>query len=188
MVAFVVCLAITGCGSSTKVADGSLTSATKPAPANPEQALYDQIRSGTYQIGAAVDAIEEVRKTAREIASREKGDTQKALLTIEAHLNDAGEALSDFGDEPVTFEEFKKDFAAQDDKRLKAIDAGNESLNDLRDAQDILGDLLDSHPPEPENTELNNADSALDGCLQAVEDAIKAMGGKVVDPDTSDGK
>ncbi len=157
----------------------------KPAaPKDPDQALFDQIRSGAYQIGSAIDAIESVRKTTKEIASREAGATQKALVMITSQLDAAGKALVEFSDEPPTFEEFKKNFSAQDERRLKAIDAANESLNDLRDAQDIVGDLLDSHPPEPENTELDNADSDLEECVQAVQDAIKAMGGKVNSPDS----
>jgi hypothetical protein len=177
------CIIVLGCskaGSETKV-DAKKTGPT--APIDPDHALYDQVRSGAYQINSAIDAIEEARKTSRDIAAREGGKTQKALLQIASSLDDAGKALADYGDDPPSFEEFKKNFAAQDDHRLKAIDAANKSLDALGDAQDTLSDLLDSHPPEPENTELSNADSALYDCVQTVEDAVKAMGGKVASPD-----
>lgn len=148
-------------------------------PADPERALFEQVRSGTYQINAAMDSIEEARKTAKEMAARETGQTQHALLTIASNLDDAGGTLSDFADDPPPIEKFKSDFATQDDRRLKAIDGANDALDAVHDAQDLVEALLKSNPPEPEKTQLSEADSALDGCVEAVEDAIKTMGGKV---------
>jgi hypothetical protein len=150
---------------------------------DPDQTLYDEVRSGAYQISAAVDAIEGVRKTSRDIALHQSGKTQKTLLSVADILDDAGKALADYGEDPPPFAQFKQNFAAQDDRRLKAIDAANEAVDDLLDAQDTLGQLIDSNPPEPINTQLNEADSALDDCVQAVKDAIKAMGGKVASAD-----
>jgi hypothetical protein len=173
------CLALSGCSKAGSQSADAQVVKKAAAPVDPDRALYDQVRSGAYQISSAVDAIEAVRKTARDMASQQQGATQKALSAIATSLDDAGKALADFGDDPPAFEEFKKNFAAQDDRRLKAIDAANQSLSDLGDAQDTLSDLLDSHPPEPENTALTNADSALDDCVQTLEDAVKAMGGKV---------
>jgi len=175
----VAILGVCGCSKEAPHDPNATGSAKESIPSDPDQALYNQVRSGAYQIGTAVDSIEDVRKTAREIASREKGDTHKALLEVAEHIDDAGQSLADFSEDPPAFDEFKKNFAAQDEKRLKAIDGANEALGDLHDAQDVVGDLLDSHPPEPENTQLTNADSALDDCIQSVESAIKTMGGKV---------
>lgn len=176
--ALAVLLSLTGCSKT-----GSPASAAPPRkaslPADPDQAMYDSVRSGAYQISTAIDSIEEVRKAVRGIAARETGKTQQTLLQLAGDLDDAGKALADFGDDPPPFDQFKKSFATQDDRRLKAIDAANDSLGDLQDAQEVMSTLLDSHPPEPENTELNRADSDLDDCAQAVEDAITAMGGKV---------
>jgi hypothetical protein len=177
------CLAVLGCSKagSEVVAESKVT---KPAaPADPDQALYDQVRSGAYQVSSAIDSIEEVRKISRTIAGHQQGATQKALLEIAASLDVAGTALADYGDEPPPFEEFKKNFAAQDDRRLKAIAAANRSLSSLEDAQDTLSDLLESHPPEPDKTELTKADSALEDCAQTLEDAVKAMGGRVPSAD-----
>jgi ABC-type transporter Mla subunit MlaD len=126
-----------------------------------------------------MDAIESAHGTAKEMAAREKGVTQQALQAIAGYLDDAGGTLSDFADDPPTFEKFKADFAAQDDRRLKAISAANDSLEALQDAQVLIDKLLDSKPPEPEKSQLENADSELDGCVDAVKDAIKTMGGKV---------
>ena len=176
-------LLICGCGHEQSKPTAIAKPTTPAAPADPVQALYDKVRSGSYQISTAIDSIEEVRKATKEIASREQGNTHQALMTITGQLDEAGKALADYGVDPPTFDEFKKDFATQDDRRLKAIDAANEALDDLRDAQDLLGDLLDSHPPEPEGTQLDQADSSLEECVQGVEDAIQSMGGKVNSPD-----
>lgn len=175
------CLAVIGCAKTNSPVAANAESTKAAIPADPDQALYDQVRSGAYQISSAIDSIEAVRKTSREIAAREQGKTQAALLEIASSLDDAGKALADYGDDPPPFDEFKKNFSAQDDKRLKAIDAATESLSDIGDAQDTLSDLIDSHPPEPEKTELGSADSALEDCAQTVMDAIKAMGGKVTE-------
>jgi hypothetical protein len=191
LLGFLVASALIGCSNGSHPADRS-AKAEQANPVSPEQALYDQVRSGAYQISAAIDSIEDVRKTMREMASREAGATQKAHLTITGDLDDDGTALADFGDDPPTFNEFKKNFAAQDDRRLKAIDAANESLDDLHDAQDVVGDLLDSLEHQdagvPQKAQLDHADTVLDGCVEGVEGAIKAMGGKVTSTDSGDGK
>lgn len=179
MLGLFVFLAISGCSKSLPHDDTSVLAAKPAAPVDPEHALYEQVRSGAYQISSAIDSIEDVRKTAKQMASHQAGSTKKALLTIEKGLDDAGDALSDYSDDPPPFDEFKKEFAVQDDRRLKAIAAGTASLVALNNAQDLLDDLIDSHPPEPMKTELDNADSAMDECIQAVEEAVKAMGGKV---------
>ena len=176
---------ISGCAHQDAKPIASPKQTAPSAPADPVQALYDKVRSGSYQISTAIDSIEEVRKAAKEIASKETGNTRQALLTISGQLDEAGKVLADYGVDPVAYEEFKKDFAGQDDRRLKAIDAANEALDDLRDAQDLLGDLLDSHPPEPEGTQLDNADSSLEECVQTVEDSVRALGGKVKSPNDS---
>ncbi len=148
-------------------------------PTDPDKALYEQVRSGNYQINAAIDSIEEARKTAKQMAGREKGDTQHALQTIAGFLDKAGSNLADFADEPPSFEEFKADFKAQDENRLKAIDQATKSLDLLGDAQDVVESLLTSKPPEPEKSQLESSDTALDGCIASLEEAIRAMGGKV---------
>ncbi len=84
---------------------------------------------------------------------------------------------------PPPFDQFKKLFAAQDDRRLRAIAAANDSLDDLSDAQDIVGELQDSKPAPPPQIagQLADAGSDLDDCAQAVTEAIKTMGGKVTE-------
>ena len=175
---------ICGCGHPEVKPVPAARQPVSTEPTDPVQALYDKVRSGSYQISSAIDAIEEVRRATKDIAARETGNTHEALLTIAGQLDGAGKVLADYGVDPPSLDDFKKDFAGQDDHRLKAIDASNEALDDLRDAQDLLGDLLDSHPPEPEGTQLDNADSSLEECVQTVEDAIKALGGTVRSPDS----
>lgn len=180
-VAVTVLLALAGCGKQPASAVPQASKSTTPA--DPDQALYDQVRSGAYQIGSAIDSMEDVRKTVREIAASQSGKTQQALLQIAGDLDDAGKSLADFGDDPPPFDQFKKLFAAQDDRRLRAIAAANDSLDDLSDAQDIVGELQDSKPAPPPQIagQLADAGSDLDDCAQAVTEAIKTMGGKVTE-------
>ena len=176
-----VCLMIVmaGCTKPNVSVPKTDVSGQKIPPSDPVKALYEKVRSGHYQLSAAIDSIEEVHKTTKGIAAKEEGDTKRALLTVVSELEDAGKTLTDFSDDPPSLEDFKKDFAAQDEDRLKAIDSANEALDDLEDCQDLVSDLLNSHPPEPEKTMLMQADESLNGCVQSVSDAIKALGGKV---------
>ncbi len=174
-----ICLGCSSGGAS--VAEPTPSKVLKKAspPTDPDRALYEQIRSGIYQINAAMDAIEETRKTAKKMAGRELGETQSTLNAIAKILDTVGENLSEFASDPPEFDKFKADFAAQDERRLKAITVANESLGDLYDAQDLVEKLLSSKPPEPEKTQLEDADATMDDCISGVEEAVKAMGGKV---------
>ena len=179
-----LCLFCLGCHSGGSKDTPPTSQAAVPkagAPTDPDKALYEQVRSGSYQISAAIDTIEETRKSMKDMASRQSGQTQRVIMSVASMLDKAGSRLAEYGDEPPTFEKFKADFSAQDDRRLKAIDAAGLALDDLNDAQDLVEKLIVTKPPEEEKNKLEDADSALDGCTAAVADAIKAMGGKVED-------
>jgi len=182
-IAICFCLVCLGCHSNESKPNDSGTKATTKAtvPTDPDKALYEQMRSGAYQISAAIDTIEETRKTMKDMASRQTGQTQRVIMTVASILDKAGSRLAEYGDAPPTFEKFKADFSAQDDRRLKAIDAAGLALDDLNDAQDVVEKLIDTKPPEEEKSKLEDADASLDSCTAAVADAIKAMGGKVED-------
>jgi len=182
--AWLLCLiCLIGCSKSPNPPSVASVPVKAEVPSDPVQRLYEQMRSASYQIGTSLDSIEEVRKTAKDLAEHQEGLTKAALVAVGKKADAAGKLLADFGSEPPTLEQFKSDFAAQDERKLEAIDAADEALDDLLDAQDVVGDLLDSHPPDPAGSQLDEADDALDAGIQAIQDAIKTMGGRVTASD-----
>ena len=182
--ALLLCLVcLVGCSKPATTQSVSTAPAKAEVPKDPVQRLYEQMRSASYQIGASLDAIEEIRKTAKEMAAQQAGLTKEALTAVGVKVDAAGKLLAEFGSEPPALEQFKSDFAAQDERKLETIDAANEALDDLLDAQDVVGDLLDSHPPDPAGSQLDETDSSLETAVQAIQDAIKTMGGRVTASD-----
>src|SRR5580698_1184853 len=104
------CLVVCGCGARPEVTTGPQAVPKPSAPKDPERALYEKVRSGAYQINAAIDSIEEVRKTTKDLAAHELGQTHEALMSIAKSVSDAGETIADYGADPPTFEQFQKDF------------------------------------------------------------------------------
>lgn len=181
-------LVVLGCGSSHKseVATTAPATETKDTtlPADPEDALYEQFKTGRYQINAAVDAIGEAVKIAKPMSMSAGGSAGEALTEVSDMLDDAGSSLVEHNDDPPSLEDFKKDFPAQDEERLKSIAAASEALRTLRDAQGTVGDL-EANVPADFKADLLKLDDGIGEATDALEEAIKAMGGKVP-PDEDD--
>ena len=174
---FLVCVSI-GCGRG---AAPSASSAAPPAPrppADPAAVLFENMRTANNDIDVALGDLEEGMKKAKALAPVAGGDAGKALNNVATFLNSGGEALSDCDDPAASLDEFKKDFSAQDENRLKSIDAAIGALQQVDSANFVLDDLADSVPPDKKaalEEIANDADEAQDD-LRA---AVKLMGGTV---------
>lgn len=176
-----VALVLTGCSGPSSAPKPAAQVSAAPAPvappADPAKALYEQVRAGVYQYGAASDAIDDALDTARDLAKTADGDAKQSLLDVVDFLNDAGGSLGDHTDDPK-LEDFRQDFAGRDDERKKAISDGNDALEGLLQAQNTARDLVKAAPaPLKDDTQdmLDNIDTAVD----AVRDGIHAYGGEV---------
>lgn len=174
---------VAGCKSSKGTAETTAEPGKTAVAQNPEQALYEQVRSGNYQINAALDAVETARTEIRPLLADAGGDAKDALQAVSEILDNTGSTLSDFSDAPPSFEEFKKDFASQDEDRIDSIDACSQALVRMREGEGIISDMADSAPASVKG-KLDTLDDHLLDITDSLEEAIKAMGGKVPpDPD-----
>lgn len=162
--------ALAGCGDPA--ASPKPAQAVKPAdaPAAPERAVYEELRAGAIQLGAVTQSISEALASARELAARERGDRRQALSDAAAYLDSAGATLADHAVEPPEYDAFAKDFAAQDERRLQAIEAANDARVDAQSAQHTLGDL------GGDATSLADRVAAI---VADIEEAIITLGGEV---------
>jgi hypothetical protein len=141
--------------------------------------LYDQLKSARYQIGVAADRLEETVNLARGLAQGEEAEVLKALTDISEGLSAAGSKIADYDEELPPLDKFRNDFDQEDENRLKAIDACNAGLAEIKDQLELIGDLLDSGPPEEEAKALNTMKNATEEARDALVDAIGDMDGQV---------
>lgn len=116
----------------------------------------------------ALDRCLALRKSA-------KVPAKAALEEVRDALDSAGAAVEDFQLALAEEAEFEKNFKAEDERRLKAIDGGNDALHILGDAQAVLGSY--SHDVgKPLDQEL---ESLIQLAMEDLKEAIQAYGGKV---------
>ncbi|CAN5363313.1 hypothetical protein BH11ARM1_BH11ARM1_17430 [soil metagenome] len=183
LLALVGCLVV-GCGSKTAGTAGTAVSESVSVPPKPaqsaEEILYDQVRSGHYQLSSALDPLEDASQAAHKMAaSQDDAETKKAVTGVEGKIKAAGSKIADYTDVPPDYTEFLKQLDDQDDDRLKAIDGGNAAIDTLKDAQSDVEDMLSSDPPEPEKGQLTDIDDSIKEAIDAVSDAVKTLGGQV---------
>jgi ABC-type transporter Mla subunit MlaD len=153
-------------------------------PPDPELALYEKMKTANVKLDAALDDMEEGLQRAKKLSPIAGGNVTTALINVASLFNSGGEALSDLDDVAASFEDFKKDFAAQDDHRLRSIESASNALEDVREAGDILDDLKKGVPADRAQALQGIVDDSDDAEANLVE-AIKGMGGKVKAEDDS---
>jgi ABC-type transporter Mla subunit MlaD len=148
--------------------------------------MYQSWRTANNDIDAALGNLEDGMKRSKQMAAVSGGNAAQALRQVADLLNSAGEALSDYDDVPATLEEFRKDFAARDENRLKSIDAAVSGLQEVGSASDILDDLS-SNVPQRFKNDLNEITNDVADSADQLRQAIKLMGGKVPADDDDSG-
>jgi len=174
-------LVVAGCGQSKKPPTAPVPVA-ESAVQDPDHKLYEQVRSGQYQLGSAQDDLQGVIELATKVSKSAGGTASHGFKDLLTKLNSAGQKLGDYTDETPSFEEFKKDISGQDERRLNAIQAGNDTLGEISDAQDILENLMVGAPADVK-ADLQKIQDGLDDSVDAVQAGIVALGGKVDEDD-----
>jgi len=172
---FGLALLLCGCRGSAPTP----TTATN-APTDPDAALYEQIRSGSTQLGSALDTIHEALDTTKKLKAKSVGVLKDALTDIEDSVDSAGNGIADYAAEPPTLESVKKDFKKADDARLKAISDANDCRQDLLDALDVADEAA-TNGPKDAREEMSKLGDLIDTAIVDLQDAIKALGGVVED-------
>lgn len=132
--------------------------------------MYEEVRAGAVQIGAVTESISAALDEVRKLAGRERGDRRQALSDAADFLDSAGATLVDHAVEPPAFDAFAKDFPAQDERRLQAIEAANDARVDAQSAQNTLAGL---------GGEAASLAERVAGIVADIEEAIATLGGEV---------
>lgn len=151
-------------------------------PPNPEREMYDNLRSARFQIGAANERLSDVFNQVSGLAEQEEAEVHDALKEISDGISKAGSLVADYDEELPPYDKFQADFSAQDDERLKAIEACSKALGEVEDALNLTDDLLESGPPEEPAKVLREVKNGLEECRDALKDAVADMGGTSEEP------
>lgn len=171
-----------GCGSQSESVDPQMpvgsTSASTAEKVDPDSLVFRQLHEGTTQLDGAADTIEEALRVADSLRSSVRGAVKNALEDILEYINSAGETIADFTIPPPSREDFDAHFAQFDDRRLKAIDAGNDARHEIREALGIA-DALGQDQSIPKHKEFDQLADLLSVAASDLADAVIALGGKV---------
>ena len=176
----ILLVACSGCSSQPETTASTPPVRKAPATAESrEKVLYEQVRSGHYQLHSALDPLETATLAAKDLADgQDDPQTKKAVLTLQQDISGAGSAIADYTEDPPSYDEFAKQFDEQDDDRLKAIDGCEKAITMLRDASSSSEDMLASGPPAEESKKLGEIKEAVSSAQSAIEDAKKTLGGR----------
>jgi len=166
-------VALAGCGSKTATA--SQPGPSKPtvvATKAPEDVLYEQLRSGSFQLSAALDSIEAALKEAE--GTQATAELKNSLTEIKDDIDSSGTDLAEENDDPPAKEQVAKDMASFEAKRKKLCDTINDSLHDLNDARGIVDSLAEEGKEGP----LEKIGQKIDIAIDDLKGALEALGGK----------
>jgi hypothetical protein len=184
-VALTCLLAVSGCGSKRSPAGSpTIPTVAAPKPVDPEKALYEEVRDGTYQVQAALDSLDSANDQAQKLSKVAGGTAARGFKDLLKKLSTAGRDLSDYSEDPPSFEDFKQDLSNQDEFRLNAIDSANDALGELADAQDIVDMLLAGAPPDVK-PQVQKLQDTLDETVDATESSVTSFGGKLDEDDVA---
>lgn len=177
--AILLLIALVGCRGPSPDSQSPSSNAQGESPA---QRLRDQLSAGSYQLDAAIDTISSALMNAKNLASEAKNqDLKRAIAEIEEILNVVGQRLSEYTDEPPELLEVEKSFAELDDLRLKAIEAGNDSIHEVEEGIGILRAITE----EQASGRVGKLADLVNELVEIVDDiagAVHAFGGEV-EPD-----
>ncbi|MBC8066256.1 MAG: hypothetical protein H7Y17_15600 [Chlorobia bacterium] len=157
-------VAISGCG------DKRANVANVPDAPTPAGEIYEQLRSGVFQINAGLDSIEAALGEAKK-ASPSTSAVKESLADIQASIDSAGDGL---GEEAAEEPQKGTDLPTLDARRKKLIDLVNDSLHDLRDARGIVNSLAGESGQGP----LDAIGIKIDVAMDDLKGALEALGGK----------
>ncbi len=145
---------------------------------NPEQTIFEQLRSGAFQIAGVGGTVEEALTKSR--ALDVKGDPQLAAAMGEFldALDSVGATLAEHTTEPAEPAKSDPEFAKMDERRLSAISAANDALHELEDASGIL-DTLSQDPALANRPEVAEILGLLRLGMDDLQEAIRSLGGVV---------
>lgn len=173
-------LIVIGCGKHDPEQNGPVAGTNPGAaqPSDPSHAVYDQMRSGFVQLGTVTQTLADALDSAKAGKELKDAKIKETSSSIAELMDSAGSYIADYTEPPDSFEAFNAKFAANDDARLKAIDAANDCLHEVVEAKDALTDLLND-PKLEKNPTVQDLQGLLDDADKGLREAIQTLGGKV---------
>ena len=172
---------VLGCGSpaESKARPDGADTAVSAAAESPDELLYEQLRSGAFQLNAAASSIEETLTAAKAAIGKLPigSSSREGMEDVVDYVDSAGSGIGDFSEDPPSKDEVAKDFAAFDEKRLKAIGAASDALKDLREALGLLETMAEDANAAVVKTVLG-VRSLLAVSIDDLWGAIEALGGQ----------
>ncbi|MHB8636895.1 MAG: hypothetical protein ACYC96_10540 [Fimbriimonadaceae bacterium] len=184
--AAIAAVCVAGCGHQSGRPSAGIAGAAKSeaTPPDPMEATREGMHEGAFLLGHAARDLERAIAAGKALQIATKNlDLKAVLVDILDKLDDAGGSIADYAGEPPTLAAFKKDFDAQDKKRLDSIDGANDAIHDVNVCDDALSDFTDN-PAPGDDQPLSDLGDALDAATSDLTDAITAFGGKVEKDDT----
>lgn len=171
--------------SGTDSVASNTNSALPVDPNHPNATLYEQLHSGAFQYDTAGDNLQDASDTLEAIKPGSDSNLAGALKDLSDSLDDAGGSIGDFADPPASEDAVKADFKTYDDKRLKAIEAGNDALHALYDAEGMIDDLKQDAKYSGRK-DLDDIMKFLDLAIDNITGGVQSLGGKVEEDTDSD--
>lgn len=145
-----------------------------------EQAVYEKLRSGDFQLGAASETIQGAYEHALRLRDRapKKTDLRAALEDLVDYLDSAGASVSDYEDVPESLQVVEKELKKYEDQVKAMIELAGNARRDLDEAQEIA----DSLRLAAEGTAKDEFQELFDEITLAIEDvsgAVEALGGSL---------
>lgn len=168
-----------GCAQGPKE-DGKLEHEGKGGEVTREQAVYEKLRSGDFQLGAASETIQGAYEHALKLRDRapKKTDLRAALEDLVDFLDSAGASVSDYEDMPESVQSVKENLKNYEDQVKAMIELAGNARRDLEEAQEIA----DSLRLAAEGSTKDEFQELFDEITLAIEDvsgASEALGGSL---------
>lgn len=169
-------LCIVGCGrgqDTEKAIQSQAVAAERKL--SPEDTLFEQLRSGAFQLDAATESISEALVHAKDALGGTSGQAKEGLQDILDYLDSAGAGIADYAVEPQSADEIRKKYKEFEDQRRKSVQAINDAIRDLEEARGIAASLEEDQP----NYSGKGLSGLIDVAIDDLKGAVEALGGKL---------
>jgi soluble lytic murein transglycosylase-like protein len=156
-----------GCNGQNNTSPVPEPSVGVTVPTDPDERLYEQMRSGAFQSNLAVEALIRALDAARNATSHSSGKDLAALQQVSALLDLAGASLNDYPTPPPPLDQFKKQSAKQEQRRANAAHAVEAAEESVGKAASLLLGVRSSPTVEQLRVSVAAAHDALSAALSA---------------------
>lgn len=170
---------LVACGPGSR-AQGKLEHEGKGAAVTREQAVYETLRSGDFQLGAASETIQGAYDHALKLRDRapKKTDLRAALEDLVDFLDSAGFTVSNYDDMPESAKQVQENLKNYEAQVQTMVELASNARRDLDEAQEIA-DSLRLAAEGPAKDEFQELFDEITLAIEDVSGAVEALGGSL---------